>query len=62
MIELTNDDLAARVIEEEAVAAHDKAVEDGLFCEYCGQEDCIPDTPEEEHVYIIDARQEVLPW
>jgi len=60
MIELTNDDLAERVIEEEAVAAHDQAVEDGLICEYCGQEDC--DASAEEHVYIIDAQQEVLPW
>jgi len=60
MIELTDDDLAERVIEEEAVAAHDQAVEDGLICAYCGREDC--DASAEEHVYIIDAQQEVLPW
>ena len=57
MTEVTMGDLADRARDQANYEEAERRFDEGLICAYCGEEDC--KLPEEEHIIIQDARQEV---
>ena len=50
-------DLADRARDQANYEEAERRFDEGLICVYCGEQDC--KLPEEEHIIIQDARQEV---